>query len=394
MLLGRGPDRVRGRTWRCAAPAEPAGRFGCSPSRVGGCAHAWNESDPGRGARSRRARRRRLLCGGARHGGIPLGLYCRASLAEHLDADELFEVTKQGFDFFHRGLRLPVPVRQVRPAVRAGVQRRRDGERRRVTFLEDYVFRVEGHPGPLRARAETILHEMAHMWFGDLVTMRWWDDLWLNESFADLHPRCCARPRPPSTRRRGRRSPTPRRPGPTARTSCPRPTRSPPTSRPRRGRGQLRRHHLRQGRLGAQAAGGLRRPDEFLAGAARVLPQARLRQHHARDLLGALEETSGRDLSEWAEEWLQTSQVNTLRRSSSSTTTAGTRRFAIEQTAVPEHPTLRRHRLGVGLYDRGPDGLTAAPRGSSSTSTGERTEVPSWSATRAPPTWCWSTTTT
>ena len=93
-------------------------------------------------------------------------------------------VTKQGFDFFHRVFDYPLPVRQVRPALRARVQRRGDGERRRVTFLEDYVFRSKVTDAAYERRAETILHELAHMWFGDLVTMRWWDDLWLNESFA------------------------------------------------------------------------------------------------------------------------------------------------------------------------------------------------------------------
>ena len=98
-----------------------------------------------------------------------------------------------------------------------------------VTFREDYVFRSKVTDARYERRAETILHEMAHMWFGDLVTMRWWDDLWLNESFADLRLGAVPDRGHPLDRRRGRPSPTSRRPGPTGRTSCPRRTRSPPT---------------------------------------------------------------------------------------------------------------------------------------------------------------------
>src|ERR1035438_5800790 len=118
----------------------------------------------------------------AEHDGIPLGIYCRASLARYLDPEEIFEVTRQGFDFFHGafGVRYPfgkydqlfVPEFKEGAMENAGC----------VTFLDDYVFRSRVTDFARELRAETILHEMAHMWFGDLVTMCWWDDLWLNES--------------------------------------------------------------------------------------------------------------------------------------------------------------------------------------------------------------------
>ena len=118
------------------------------------------------------------------HDGIPLGVYCRQSLAEYLDADEILEVTRQGFDFFHGlfGIRYPfgkydqlfVPEFKEGAMENAGC----------VTLVEAYIFRSRVTDFAREARGETILHEMAHMWFGDLVTMRWWDDLWLNESFA------------------------------------------------------------------------------------------------------------------------------------------------------------------------------------------------------------------
>ena len=112
------------------------------------------------------------------------GIYCRASLAEHMDAERLFTETKQGFDFYHRSFGVPYPFGKYDqcfvPEFNAGAMENAGC----VTFLEDYVFRSRVTRYAYERRAETVLHEMAHMWFGDLVTMRWWDDLWLNESFA------------------------------------------------------------------------------------------------------------------------------------------------------------------------------------------------------------------
>src|SRR5256885_2167963 len=116
--------------------------------------------------------------------GIPLGLYCRQSLAQYLDPDEIFEVTRQGFGFFHQAFGVRYPFGKYDqlfvPEYKAGAMENAGC----VTFLEDYIFRSRVTESERETRAETILHEMAHMWFGDLVTMRWWDDLWLNESFA------------------------------------------------------------------------------------------------------------------------------------------------------------------------------------------------------------------
>jgi aminopeptidase N len=121
------------------------------------------------------------------HDGITLGLHCRQSLAPHLDkdADELFAVTAQAFDEFHRlfGIRYPFgDYHQVFCAeFNAGAMENPGC----VTHSDIFVFK-ERPTDTLRAtRAEIITHEMSHQWFGDLVTMKWWDDLWLNESFAD-----------------------------------------------------------------------------------------------------------------------------------------------------------------------------------------------------------------
>jgi len=167
------------------------------------------------------------------HDGIPLGVFCRQSLAPYLDADEIFEVTRQGFDFFHFSFGIKYPFGKYDqlfvPEFKEGAMENAGC----VTFVENYIFRSRVTDFAREARAETILHEMAHMWFGDLVTMRWWDDLWLNESFATW-PARWRRPRRPGGRPPGPRSRSCTRPGPTGRTSCPPPTRSRrtyPTSR-------------------------------------------------------------------------------------------------------------------------------------------------------------------
>ncbi|HSJ59697.1 MAG TPA: M1 family aminopeptidase, partial [Jiangellaceae bacterium] len=115
---------------------------------------------------------------------IPLALYCRKSLAAYLDAEELLDITRRGFAFFEEAFGSPYPFEKYDqlfvPEFNAGAMENVGC----VTYHEDYLFRSRVTDAAYERRAETILHEMAHMWFGNLVTMRWWDDLWLNESFA------------------------------------------------------------------------------------------------------------------------------------------------------------------------------------------------------------------
>ena len=116
---------------------------------------------------------------------IPLGVFVRQSLLEHLDADDIFEVTKQGFEFFENAFDMAYPFGKYDqlfvPEYNMGAMENAGC----VTFRDEYIFRSRQTRAAYEGRANTILHEMAHMWFGDLVTMKWWDDLWLNESFAE-----------------------------------------------------------------------------------------------------------------------------------------------------------------------------------------------------------------
>src|SRR5919112_554129 len=120
-----------------------------------------------------------------KHGEIELGHYCRQSKVEHFDTDELIEITKQGFAFFEDAFDYPYPFGKYDqcyvPEYNMGAMENAGC----VTFRDEYLPRSRQTHAFYEGRANTVLHEMAHMWFGDLVTMRWWDDLWLNESFAE-----------------------------------------------------------------------------------------------------------------------------------------------------------------------------------------------------------------
>ena len=116
---------------------------------------------------------------------IPLGAYCRASLAESFDPQNIFDITKRGLDYFHGLFAYPYPFGKYDSAFVPEYNLGAMENPGLVTFTEAYVFRSKATEAQYEARANTILHEMAHMWFGDLVTMKWWDDLWLKESFAD-----------------------------------------------------------------------------------------------------------------------------------------------------------------------------------------------------------------
>ncbi|MFJ8789629.1 aminopeptidase N [Streptomyces sp. NPDC102462] len=121
------------------------------------------------------------------HRGLPFGIHCRRSLAPHLDADaeEIIDVTRACFDRYHEKFEEPYPFdsydQAFVPEFNAGAMENPG----LVTFRDEFVFRSAVTDTERQTRAMVIAHEMAHMWFGDLVTLKWWDDIWLNESFAE-----------------------------------------------------------------------------------------------------------------------------------------------------------------------------------------------------------------
>ncbi|WP_214325533.1 aminopeptidase N [Nonomuraea sediminis] len=284
------------------------------------------------------------------HDGIPLGIYCRASLAQHLDADNILEVTRQGFDFFHRvfGVRYPFGKydQLFVPEFNAGAMENAGC----VTFLEDYVFRSRVTDAVVERRAETILHEMAHMWFGDLVTMRWWDDLWLNESFATYMSVLC---QAEATRWGGGAWTTFAN---VEKAWAYRQDQLPSTHPIAADIPDMQAVEVNfDGITYAKGASVLKQLvayvglDNFLAGVRDYFGEHAWGNTTLADLLSALERTSGRDLSSWSKEWLETSWVNTLR--PSFTVKDGRfETFEVLQEAPADHPTLRSHRVAIGLY--------------------------------------------
>jgi aminopeptidase N len=298
------------------------------------------------------------------HDGVPLAVYCRRSLAEHLDkdADEILTVTRRCLDRFHElfGVRYPFGAygQAFVPEFNPGAMENPG----LVTLRDDYVFRSAVTDTERELRAVTIAHEMAHMWFGDLVTMAWWDDLWLNESFAEyMGVRVAAG----ATRFDRAWTTFAMRRKAWGYAADQRPSTHPvaPDEVTDTAAALLNFDGISY----AKGASVLRQlvawvgDDAFLAGLRDHFGKHRFGNATLTDLLGALSRASGRDLSAWAAVWLRRAQVNTLR---PEVTLDGGRYAAVTlvQTAPEGHPTLRPHRLGVGLYDRTGTGVVLRRR--------------------------------
>ena len=285
------------------------------------------------------------------HDGIPLGIYCRASLVQHLDADELFEVTRQGFDFFHRVFDYRYPFGKYDqlfvPEFNAGAMENAGA----VTFLEDYVFRSKVTDAAYERRAETVLHEMAHMWFGDLVTMRWWDDLWLNESFATY---MSVLAQASSTRWTNAWTTFAN----TEKTWAYRQDQLPSTHPIAADIADIEAVKVNfDGITYAKGASVLKQlvawvgQEAFLSALRDYFRAHEYGNTVLADLLGALERSSGRDLSQWSAQWLETAGCNTLRASFETDGDGAFTAFSVLQEAPEQWPTLRSHRVAVGCYD-------------------------------------------
>ena len=308
---------------------------------------------------------------------IELGLFSRRSLARYVDAAEMFEITKQGFEFYESQFDVPYPFEKYDqlfvPQFNAGAMENAGA----VTFTESYIFRSKPARARVERRAITVLHELAHMWFGDLVTMRWWNDLWLNESFAEyMSTLACAQ----NTRYTN------------AWTTFVAGEKSwgyaqdqLPTTHPIKAEIPDLEAVLVNfdGITYAKGASVLKQlvawvgQKEFMAGLSRYFDKHAWSNTELSDLMVELEAASGRDLGDWSERWLETAGVNTLVPRVETDDDGVITSFAVEQIGQDGHPTLRPHRVAVGFYDHHEDTgrLTRTFRVELDVD-GERTEVP------------------
>ncbi|MCX4914729.1 aminopeptidase N [Streptomyces sp. NBC_00687] len=283
---------------------------------------------------------------------IPLGAMCRKGLAPHFDADDVFLVTKQGLDFFHDHFDYPYPFGKYDQAFVPEYNLGAMENPGLVTFREEYIFRGNVTQASYEARANVILHEMAHMWFGDLVTMVWWDDLWLKESFADFMGTFA---NVGATRFTDAWITFANRRKAWAYRADQLPSTHPITADIR----DLQDAKLNfDGITYAKGASVLKQlvayvgQDAFLEGARRYFKRNAYGNTRLGDLLSVLEETSGRDMAVWARSWLQTAGVNSLTPQVVLSSEGRVTELAVLQEAAESHPELRPHRVAVGLYRR------------------------------------------
>ncbi|GHD43070.1 aminopeptidase [Streptomyces mirabilis] len=293
---------------------------------------------------------------------IPLGAMCRKGLAPHFDSDDVFLVTKQGLDFFHDHFDFPYPFGKYDQAFVPEYNLGAMENPGLVTFREEFIFRGKVTQASYEGRANVILHEMAHMWFGDLVTMEWWDDLWLKESFADFMGAFAL---VGATRFENGWITFANRRKAWAYRADQLPSTHPITADIR----DLQDAKLNfDGITYAKGASVLKQlvayvgQDAFLEGARRYFKRNAYGNTRLGDLLSALEETSGRDLATWSRAWLQTAGVNSLTPQVILSAEGRVTELAVLQEAPESHPELRPHRVAVGLYRR--DGLRQEGDGS------------------------------
>jgi aminopeptidase N len=311
------------------------------------------------------------------HGDIPLGLFCRKSLAEFMDAERLFTQTKQGFSFYHNNFGAPYAFGKYDqlfvPEFNAGAMENAGA----VTFLEDYVFRSKVTRASYERRAETVLHEMAHMWFGDLVTMQWWDDLWLNESFATFASVLCQAEATEYTEAWTTFANV-------EKSWAYRQDQLPSTHPVAADIPDLAAVEVNfDGITYAKGASVLKQLvayvglEEFLSGLRDYFRDHAFGNATFGDLLGALEKASGRDLSGWGQQWLKTTGLNTLRPDFDLGADGRFTRFTIAQSgAQPGAGETRVHRLAVGIYDDDASGKLVRTHREELDVDGETTDVP------------------
>jgi aminopeptidase N len=307
---------------------------------------------------------------------IPLAVFARKSLMQYMDAENIFALTRQGFAFYEEQFGTPYPFGKYDqlfvPEFNAGAMENAGA----VTFVETYVFRSRVPDATVERRAITILHELAHMWFGDLVTMRWWNDLWLNESFAEFMSTLAAAEATEFTQswttfamlEKG---------------WAYRQDQLPSTHPIVAQINDLEDVQVNfDGITYAKGASVLKQlvawvgQEEFMQGVRRYFAKHSWKNTELVDLLSELEAASGRDLKAWSALWLETAGVNTLRPEFQTDDDGVITSFTILQTAIEAFPTIRPHRLAVGFYDQDDDGALIRVHRLELDVDGERTDVP------------------
>ena len=281
---------------------------------------------------------------------IELGVFCRASLAPFMDADYIFDKTREGFAFYEKQFDVPYPFEKYDqlfvPEFNAGAMENAGA----VTFTETYVFRSKVADATRERRVVTILHELAHMWFGDLVTMRWWNDLWLNESFAEYASTLATAE---ATEWHGAWTTF----AALEKSWAYRQDQLPSTHPIVAEINDLEDVQVNfDGITYAKGASVLKQlvawvgQEPFMRGVGEYFKKHAYQNTELSDLLRELEAQSGRDLKSWSANWLETAGVNTLRADFKVEGGKFTS-FAITQTAIKEHPTIRPHRMAIGFFN-------------------------------------------
>ncbi|MFS0867346.1 aminopeptidase N [Microbacterium sp. 179-B 1A2 NHS] len=288
---------------------------------------------------------------------IPLGVYARKSLWQHLDADYIFDKTRQGFAYFESKFGVPYPFAKYDqlfvPEFNAGAMENAGA----VTFTETYVFRSKVTDAVKERRVVTILHELAHMWFGDLVTMKWWNDLWLNESFAEWASTIATAEATEWTEAWTTFNAM-------EKTWAYRQDQLPSTHPVVATINDLEDVQVNFDGITYAKGGSVLKQlaawvgiEAFFAGVSAYFQKNAWGNTELSDLLTELEATSGRELTTWSKKWLETAGVNTLSPDIRLDVDGAITRFAIVQTAPADYPTIRPHRLGVGFYSLEGDAL-------------------------------------
>ncbi|MFE4059242.1 aminopeptidase N [Streptomyces sp. NPDC059096] len=293
------------------------------------------------------------------HAGLPFGIHCRRSLAPHLDtdADEIFEITRACYDRYHEKFEEPYPFdsydQAFVPEFNAGAMENPG----LVTFRDEFIYRSAVTDNERQTRAMVIAHEMAHMWFGDLVTLTWWDDIWLNESFAEYmgYQTLTEATRFTDTWvdfgiwRKGWGYDADQRPST-------HPVAPDPAAVPDTASALLNFDGISY----AKGASALRQlvawlgEKDFLAGINTHFARHKFGNATLADFIDSLAAATDRDVHAWAAQWLRTTGVDTL----TPRITDHTTRWTLDT----DHDGSRPHRVTVGTYDTAPDDGTGPTR--------------------------------